>query len=142
MEIIEITDPAGLRAVWPVMAQLRPHLDEAGFIALCNIQFEEGFRLAAAFEGERCTAVAGFRIGHYLHRGKNLYVDDLVSDQAARGHGYGKALLGWLKDEARRLGCANLHLDSGVQRQEAHAFYFAQGLRIGGYHFSIELPAE
>ena len=140
--IREIADDAGLRAVWPVMAQLRPHLDQADFLALCRLQFAEGFRLVAAFDGEACTAVAGFRIQHYLHRGKNLYVDDLVSDQARRGQGYGKALLDWLKEEARRHGCQNLHLDSGAgsHRHEAHAFYFSQGLRITSFHFAIELP--
>jgi GNAT superfamily N-acetyltransferase len=137
--IREITDAAGLRAVWPVMAQLRTHLDEDAFLALCRIQFEEGFRLVAAFDGGACTAVAGFRIQHYLHRGKNLYVDDLVSDQAVRGRGHGKALLDWLKAEARRQGCGNLHLDSGTQRHEAHAFYFAQGLRATSLHFAIDL---
>jgi GNAT superfamily N-acetyltransferase len=137
--IREITDEAGLRAVWPVMAQLRTHLDEAAFLALCRIQFGEGFRVVAAFDGAACSAVAGFRIQHYLHRGKNLYVDDLVSDQAVRGRGHGKALLDWLKAEARRQGCGNLHLDSGTQRHEAHAFYFAQGLRATSLHFAIEL---
>lgn len=137
--IREIADEAGLRAVWPVMAQLRPHLDEAGFLALCRIQCDEGFRVVAAFDGGACTAVAGFRIQHYLHRGKNLYVDDLVSDQAVRGRGHGKALLDWLKAEARCQGCGNLHLDSGTQRHEAHAFYFAQGLRATSLHFAIEL---
>jgi GNAT superfamily N-acetyltransferase len=128
-----------LGSIWPVMVQLRPHLDREAFVELCKIQFDEGFRLVAAFEGEVCRAVAGFRIQHFLHRGKNLYVDDLVSDFAARGRGFGKALLDWLKEEARRGGCANLHLDSGVQRAEAHAFYFAQGLRITSYHFAVDL---
>lgn len=137
--IREIVDEPGLRVVWPVMAQLRTHLDEAAFLALCRIQFAEGFRVVAAFDGDACTAVAGFRIEHYLHRGKNLYVDDLVSDQAVRGRGYGKALLDWLKAEARRQGCGNLHLDSGTQRHEAHAFYFAQGLRATALHFVIAL---
>ena len=103
-EIREITDEAGLRSVWPVLAQLRTQLDEDRFLALCRVQFAEGFRVVAVFDAAACTAVAGFRIEHYLHRGKNLYVDDLVSDLAVRGRGHGKALLDWLKDEARRQG--------------------------------------
>lgn len=142
MTIREISTDGDLRAVWPVMKQLRPHLDEQAFIDLCKIQFGEGFRVIAAFADDACRAVAGFRIQHYLHRGKNLYVDDLVSDAQARGQGYGKALLEWLLGEARRNGCGNLHLDSGAQRLEAHAFYFAHGLRITSYHFAIDLDAN
>jgi GNAT superfamily N-acetyltransferase len=74
-----------------------------------------------------------------LHRGRSVYVDDLVTDAARRGDGHGKALLQWLKDEARRLDCAQLHLDSGCQRHEAHAFYFRQGLRITAFHFAVAL---
>ena len=135
----EIDNDDDLRAVWPVMAQLRPHLDRDAFVDLCRVQFGEGFRLVAVFEGEVCRALAGFRIQHYLHRGKNLYVDDLITDAAMRGRGYGKVLLNWLKAEARNTGCGNLHLDSGVQRPEAHAFYFSQGLRITSYHFAVDL---
>lgn len=142
MTIREISTDGDLRAVWPVMKQLRQHLDEQAFIDLCKIQFGEGFRVVASYDGGICRAVAGFRIQHYLHRGKNLYVDDLVSDAQARGQGYGKALLEWLLGEARRSGCGNLHLDSGAQRLEAHAFYFAHGLRITSYHFAIELGAN
>jgi hypothetical protein len=32
-------------------------------------------------------------------------------------------LLMWLKDYATKRGCLQLHLDAGVQRNEAHRFY-------------------
>ena len=38
--------------------------------------------------------------------------------------GVGKAVIGWLEEEARGQGCTGLHLDSGVQRERAHRFYF------------------
>ena len=139
VEIREITDESGLRQAWPVMQQLRPHLSEQQFIDLVAVMRPESFRLAALFDNDNCVAVTGFRIQHYLHRGKNLYVDDLVTDTALHGRGYGKALLDWLKLEAARQGCDNLHLDSGTQRLGAHAFYFAQNMKISSFHFVVDI---
>ena len=57
----------------------------------------------------------------------------------ARSRGHGKALLDWLKGEARRLGCVRLQLDSGTFRKDAHAFYLREGLRIEAFHLGIAL---
>jgi hypothetical protein len=39
---------------------------------------------------------------------------------------------------ARRAGCEQLHLDSGVGRDrvDAHRLYFNAGLQISAYHFA------
>ena len=57
--------------------------------------------------------------------------------------GCAAALLGWLVTEAQRLGCGQLHLDSGMgpEREDAHRLYFNHGLRIVSYHFARGLPA-
>ncbi len=46
--------------------------------------------------------------------------------------------MAWVEEEARRLGCDQLHLDSGVgqDREDAHRFYFNHGMRITSYHFA------
>jgi GNAT superfamily N-acetyltransferase len=76
-----------------------------------------------------------------LARGRYLYVDDLSTHPEARRRGYGRQLLDWLADEARRLHCEQLHLDSGVglDRVDAHRLYFNAGLVISAYHFARRL---
>ena len=49
--------------------------------------------------------------------------------------GYGKLLLEWLKNRARAEGCAELHLDSGIQRKDAHRFYERNGVEASGHTF-------
>jgi GNAT superfamily N-acetyltransferase len=124
-----------LKAAFKVMAELRPHLDMEKFLSLVHEMREEGYRLAGLFDGEGLKAVAGYRIQTMLVRGRSLYVDDLVTTSEMRGKGYGKLMLDWLMREAKRAGCNEFHLDSGVQRFAAHAFYFGRGLHISGYHF-------
>jgi GNAT superfamily N-acetyltransferase len=102
-----------------------------------------GYRLAGAFvDGTQdAAAVAGFRIAESLAWGRALYVDDLVTHPDHRGAGLATALLAWLDAEARRAGCRELHLDSGVvpERQAAHRRYFGHGMRIAAYHFTKAL---
>ena len=122
-----------------VMRQLRPHLGEDDYVARIGRMREGGYRLAAVVDGGRMVCVAGFRVQDFLYTGKHLYVDDLVTDEATRSGGHGRIMLDWLAAEARRNGCGQLHLDSGVQRYDAHRFYFREGMRISSYHFVKEL---
>ncbi len=132
------TDEA-IESCYPVMAELRPHVAESEFLRRVKRQAKSAnYKLAHLTDGE-VKAVAGFRISECLAWGKFLYVDDLVSKSNERSKGYGGLLLDWLIDYARSEGCAQLHLDSRVQRFEAHRFYLNKRMKIEAHHFSIEL---
>lgn len=130
---------------YPAMRALRPEYgDEAAWTQRVDeVQRPEGYRLVGAFEQGRkeAVAVAGFRVLHNLAWGRFLYVDDLSTLAAGRRRGHARRLLAWLEDEARRIGCDELHLDSGVgrERADAHRLYFSTGMRIASYHFAREL---
>jgi GNAT superfamily N-acetyltransferase len=123
------------------MRALRPHHDDrdAWVARVDELQRPEGYRLVAAFDddGSEAMAVAGFRLGHNLIWGRFLYVDDLSTLPAGRGRGHGEALLRWVFDEAERLGCDEVHLDSGTvpERWAAHRLYHRVGMSIGAHHF-------
>jgi len=122
------------------MRQLRPHLDLDQYIAkVARMRETDGFRLAAASIDGKVAAVAGFRTLEMLYCGRILSVDDLVTDDAMRSRGVGKALLDWLVREARSLGCEQLHLDSGFHRVDAHRFYERESLKKTAFHFAIKL---
>ena len=122
-----------------VMSQLRPHLLRDAFVEQVRRQQKQSYDLAYLRESDRVAAVAGFRIGENLAWGKYLYVDDLVTDTAVRSAGHGRALLTWLQEHAREAGCAQLHLDSGVQRFDAHRFYLRHRMAITSHHFALVL---
>lgn len=123
-----------------VMLQLRPGVAADAYLAMVRrMMASDGYRLAAAVERGAVRAVAGFRYMEMLYCGKILYVDDLNTDPQCRSKGYGKLLMDWLKKEAKANGCKELHLDSGVQREQTHRFYFREHLTINCYHFRISL---
>jgi GNAT superfamily N-acetyltransferase len=99
----------------------------------------DGYLQAAVFEDDTVVAVAGYRFMEMLFSGRSLYVDDLNTDETRRSRGYGRMLMDWLKREARARGCGQLQLDSGVQREHTHRFYFREGLTINCYHFRVDL---
>lgn len=66
-------------------------------------------------------------------------MDDLVTASAARSQGFAGILLDWLVQHAAAEGCAELHLDSGVQRFGARRFYLRKGLDITSQHFAMRL---
>lgn len=139
MTIEEATTAARIAAAFPVMRQLRPHLAEEAFVGRVQRQQAGGYRLVVLEDAGTVQAVAGFRVLEQLVRGRVLYVDDLVTDEAARSRGYGDALFDWLLAHARADHCEALELDSGVQRHGAHRFYLRKRMDITAYHFVLGL---
>ncbi len=126
---------------FPVMRELRTHLrSEEEFVERVMRQRAAGYRLAFLEAADEVRAVAGFRILENLAWGRFLYVDDLVTSATERSAGCGRRLFDWLAAEAHREGCAQLHLDSGVQRFAAHRFYLARRMEITSHHFALTLP--
>lgn len=126
-----------IEACFPVMVQLRPHLDIQDFVSRVSLQVSSGYQLAFVRPDDKVVAVAGFRISENLAWGRFLYVDDLVTDEVRRSAGYGKQLLAWLCEEAKANACEQLHLDSGMQREDAHRFYKREKMEVTGFHFAI-----
>ncbi len=139
MDIALADTDAQIGACFAVMAQLRPHLAEADFVVRVRRMQAEGFRLAALSDGGQVRAVAGFRLQENLSAGRFLYVDDLVTDTWFRSQGCGARLIDWLCDYGRSHECTLLKLNSGVQRADAHRFYFARRMHIASYHFALPL---
>jgi GNAT superfamily N-acetyltransferase len=124
-----------IRRCYPVMKQLRTHLVENEFVGLIRELMADGYQLAYLSNKQTVACVAGFKLAKNLFLGKNLYVEDLVTDANQRSSGYGKQMMDWLRELAINESCNSIHLDSGVQRHGAHRFYLNQNMDIVCYHF-------
>jgi GNAT superfamily N-acetyltransferase len=145
MRIVVVSDGGGKVAemAWLVQAelvhrQLRPQIP-ADYVGRLTEVFADGARMALVVDGEAVLCVALWRVIENTFEGRRLYVDDLVSDEARRSQGAGKMMLDWLEAQAGALACDALALDSGVQRQRAHRFYFREGMHIASYCFKKAL---
>lgn len=124
---------------YTIFRQLRPHLERVTFVERIRRQQSQGYLLATLGAERIVRAAAGYRILENLIYGKFMYVDDLVTDQADRSKGFGQALFGWLVEEANRLECDYLVLDSGVNNYGAHRFYLRNRMDITAHRFSLKL---
>ena len=145
MQVLAVTDehgvivaPEWLAKAESVHRQLRPQLPPAYADRMATI-FAAGARLALVVDGEAVLCVALWRLIENTYEGRRLYVDDLVSDETRRSQGAGKMMLDWLEAKAKALGCDVLALDSGVQRDRAHRFYFREGMHITSFSFRMAL---
>jgi GNAT superfamily N-acetyltransferase len=128
----------------PALMELRQHRWSSGSAAAQFVDLQlrpRGYRVVGVFADDTDTAVAvlGFQEAWSTARGHHLYVDDLVTLPAARRHCHGDRLLRWAIEEARRLDCEAVHLDSGVgaDRAAAHRLYMRHHLRITSFHFAV-----
>jgi GNAT superfamily N-acetyltransferase len=129
----------GLSAAFEVMRELRPHLDESTFNDLYEQSHPQGYRVVALMDGDECRACAGYRLMTNLVSGRHLYVDDLVTAERWRSHGYGRLLNKYLVELARKEGCSSVQLDSNTRRRDAHRFYFRERYAIAAFHFALAL---
>ncbi|WP_102144172.1 GNAT family N-acetyltransferase [Mycobacterium hubeiense] len=125
------------------LRELRPRWGDTLADVVDNDLRPAGYRLVGAFEDGAGSAVSacGFREAVMLAWGHHIYVDDLSTVPAARGRGHADLLMTWVVEEARRLGCEAVHLDSGVgsDRAAAHRLYMRHRFRISSHHFQLDL---
>lgn len=61
---------------------------------------------------------------------KSLYIDDICVDENCRGRHIATALLEFVKDYAKELGCYNITLNVWEGNRPARSFYEAMGMGI------------
>jgi GNAT superfamily N-acetyltransferase len=140
MKIVELFSEGGqvAGAEWLARAehvhrQLRPHLPADYAAKMARVLNDA--RMALAVEGETVLGLAVYRWHENTFDGMKFYIDDLVTDEACRSQGVGRALMVHLEQAARKLGAGGLVLDSGTQRTQAHKFYFREGFVIPAFNF-------
>jgi hypothetical protein len=133
----EVTDAKLLAAAERVHRQLRPHLGD--YVRRMREVLAGGAEMAVALVDGEVAGVAVFRILEKTHSGRDLYCDDLVTDEARRSTGVGHALMAYMEGVCRERACDIFSLDSGCQRQQAHKFYFREGMTITSFHFDVKV---
>ncbi|MCM3764540.1 GNAT family N-acetyltransferase [Neobacillus niacini] len=109
---------------FPVMKQLRTHLNEESFLELMEEAVEkEDYQMAALYEDNQVRAVIGYQPAINLYNGRHVWVCDLVTDAENRSNGYGAALLAYVEAWGKENGYESISLSSGLQRVGAHRFY-------------------
>lgn len=124
LSVKELHSKAQIIEAFPVMKQLRAHLDEDTFLDLVLEAKEiDRYKMFALFHGEEIVAVTGFKPMTTLYYGRFVWVCDLVTDTNMRSRGYGEKLLTYVHNWAKENKYESVALSSGLQRKDVHSFY-------------------
>jgi GNAT superfamily N-acetyltransferase len=122
--IIELQTKEDILAAFPIMKQLRSHLDEHTYLDLVEEAREiDSYKIFAQLDQEEIVAVVGFKPMITLYYGRFVWVCDLVTDMNKRSKGYGEQLLSYVHTWAKEHAYESVALSSGLKREEAHRFY-------------------
>lgn len=138
MEIRIATDEE-IKYCYEIMHQIREDLSKNDFLLAISEQIKNGYQVVYVIENNQIICVAGFTISHKLALGKYLYIEDFVTDKSVEFFEARKALFDFIKIYAKQQKCNSIHLDSLIQREEAHKFYLSQNMNIDSHHFSIKI---
>ncbi|WP_394171876.1 GNAT family N-acetyltransferase [Guptibacillus hwajinpoensis] len=124
LRIKELHSKAEIIEAFPVMKQLRAHLDEDTYLDLVLEAKEiDRYKMFALINGEEMVAVTGFKPMTTLYYGRFVWVCDLVTNDNERSKGYGEKLLTYVHNWAKENKYESVALSSGLQRKDAHRFY-------------------
>jgi GNAT superfamily N-acetyltransferase len=148
MNVVAVCDESGrivnadlLSAAESVHRQLRPHLPRH-YVERMREVFAGGAEMAVAVLDGQVTGLTVFRVLEKTHSGRDLYCDDLVTDDQRRSTGVGHALIEYMEAICRERQCDTFSLDSGTWRQQAHKFYFREGMTITSFHFDKKISGK
>ena len=132
----EITD------CFTLISELRPHLTLDDFISKVKVMSKTtGYELVY-LDDEGIKAVAGMKISEWLHSGRYLEIEELVTDKNSRSKGYGGKLFDWILNYAKQNECDQIRLVSGVLRDNAHKFYLNKGMTFEAKYFSLNIDKD
>lgn len=124
LQVKELQTEQEILAAFPVMRQLRTHLDESSYLELViDAQKKDRYKLFALLDNDEIVAVTGFKPMITLYYGRFVWVCDLVTDFNKRSHGYGEKLLSFVHEWAKDHHYESVALSSGLNRIDAHRFY-------------------
>ncbi|OCA90083.1 MULTISPECIES: GNAT family N-acetyltransferase [unclassified Bacillus (in: firmicutes)] len=122
--IKEIKSVNEIVEAFPVMKQLRTHLDENSYLELVlDAQESDRYKMFALVDAGEIVAVIGFKTMITLYYGRFVWVCDLVTDINKRSKGYGEQLLTYVHQWAKENNYETISLSSGLQRKDTHRFY-------------------
>ncbi|MDQ0159711.1 GNAT family N-acetyltransferase [Alkalibacillus salilacus] len=124
LSIKELLSQNEILEAFPVMKQLRSHLDKKTYLDLVSdAKDKDRYKMFALFDEETIVAVTGFKPMITLYYGRFVWVCDLVTDQNSRSKGYGEKLLTYVHEWAKENNYESVALSSGILKTDAHRFY-------------------
>lgn len=138
--------PDDIPRVWELMCELAEYEGEQHRVKTTPAQFlADGFGerpLFGVLVAESDSEIVGTAIHYFRYstwEGKQLYLEDLIVTEKARGRGIGRALLNATLEMARETHCTGAMWQVLNWNKSAIAFYETFGARFDGEWTNVHL---
>lgn len=138
---LNIDNPQEIAKAFPVILQLRPHLDLKSYQILIHSMKTEAYELWAYFEQDEIKGLMGMRVYTDFVRGAHLYIDDLVIDEKYRSQKIGAKLLAFAELEAKQRKIPSLRLACALSNTGGMKFYEREAWARRSYNYVKKLIA-
>ncbi len=142
LEIREARSDADYHLAYPIIRQLFPQLDMQTYARRVFVARATGYRMFMGEVDKQLVGLIGVIANHNLHDGYVTYIEHVVVDKKARGHGYGSQLIKFAEDRALEEGCQLIELDTDIGADSATRLYENAGYEKSGDYYFKRLREE
>lgn len=127
-------------SAYPLVALMYEKMTKEEFSAALDEMIKlNGYRMIAAFSGDKMVGVSGYWVASMLYCGLYLQASNVVVAKELRNQGIGRKILKFLENKAREMKCKKIVLDSYTENKKSHPLYFRDNFYIRGFHFMKDL---
>ena len=132
----KIIDKKNINSIIPLIQELNDHKFSDSVI---EIRFAEmitqNYECAVVYDEDKLIGVCGLWYCTRHYSGKSVELDHVFIKENYRSKGLGKQFMDWIEEYTKNKGCESIELNTYVQNNPSHKFYYNQGFEILGYHF-------
>ncbi|WP_179022309.1 GNAT family N-acetyltransferase [Winogradskyella forsetii] len=99
----------------------------------------QNYECAGVFIDNELIAVTGLWFCTRHYSGKSVELDHVYIMPEFRNKGLGKEFMSWIQNYVQEKGYNAMELNTYVQNNPSHKFYYNEGYNILGYHFLKKL---
>jgi GNAT superfamily N-acetyltransferase len=138
--IIRFLEDSELELTLPFIKLLNPDLSETEVAERLVHVHQENYHCVGVFDdSEELVAICGLWLLYKHYVGKHVEPDNVIVHPSQRGKGYGKIMMDWINDWARKEGNVCLELNAYKEDTKARAFWESQGYEWIGIHYRKRL---
>ena len=126
-----------------LIRQLNPNIESEVLKQRLGQMLEsDAYQCFGLFKKDALIGLMGCWTFTKLYSGKQLELDNVIIDKRIQSKGYGKLFSNFIADWALKNGYESLGLNTYVDNDRSHKFYFNQGFKILGFHFQKILTTK
>lgn len=118
----------------PLLIELNPNTDPELLRSRLDLIKNPGYQCVAVFLNDKVVGICGMWIMAKIYTGMQMEIDNVAVDPAMRSKKIGNAMMNWVYNYAKELGCTTVELNTYVGNHRSHKFYYNEGFKILGFH--------